>query len=75
MSKIKSKETKLEKDFRKSLWKAGIRYRKNSSKHFGKPDIVIASKKSLFLLIVASGTDAKGTAGYQKIITATGLIK
>ncbi len=44
MAKIKSKETKLEKDFRKLLWKDGFRYRKNSSKHFGKPDIVVASK-------------------------------
>lgn len=50
MSKIKSKETKLEKDFRKLLWKEGIRYRKNSSKHFGKPDIVIASKKIVIFI-------------------------
>ena len=50
MSKIKSKETKLEKDFRKLLWKEGIRYRKNSSKHFGKPDIVVASKKLVIFI-------------------------
>ena len=45
MSKIKSKETKLEKSVRKVLSEKGIKYRKNSSKHFGKPDIVIASKE------------------------------
>lgn len=50
MSKIKSKETKLERDFRKILWKEGIRYRKNSPKHFGKPDIVIASKKIVIFI-------------------------
>jgi DNA mismatch endonuclease (patch repair protein) len=45
MGKIKSKETKLEINFRKILWGAGVRYRKNSSKHIGKPDVVVASKK------------------------------
>jgi len=50
MSKIKSKETKIEKDFRKLLWKEGVRYRKNSSRHFGKPDIVIASKKIVIFI-------------------------
>ena len=50
MGKIKSKETKLEKDFRKLLWKEGIKYRKNSSKHFGKPDIVITSKKLVIFI-------------------------
>ncbi len=50
MSKIKNKETKIEKDFRKILWKKGIRYRKNSSKHFGKPDIVITSKKTAIFI-------------------------
>jgi len=50
MGKIKSKETNLEKDFRKLLWKEGIKYRKNSSKHFGKPDIIIASKKIVIFI-------------------------
>ncbi|MDD5625867.1 MAG: very short patch repair endonuclease [Patescibacteria group bacterium] len=45
MSKIKSKDTKLEKSVRKILSGKGIKYRKNSSKYFGKPDIIIASKK------------------------------
>lgn len=50
MGKIKSKETKLEKDFRKILWREGVRYRKNSSGYFGKPDIVIASKKLVIFI-------------------------
>ena len=29
MSKVKSKNTKIEVDFRKTIWKAGFRYRKN----------------------------------------------
>jgi len=50
MSKIKSVETKLEKGVRKILSEKGIKYRKNSSKHFGKPDIVIASKKMVIFI-------------------------
>lgn len=50
MGKIKSKETKLEKSVWKILTEQGIRYRKNSSKHFGKPDIVIASKKLVIFI-------------------------
>jgi len=50
MGKIKSKETKLEKSVWKILSEHGIRYRKNSAKHFGKPDIVIASKKLVIFI-------------------------
>lgn len=45
MSKIKSKDTKLEISLRKKLWNAGIRYRKNPSGYFGKPDLVIKKYK------------------------------
>lgn len=45
MGKVKSKETKLEKRVRKILSERGIKYRKNSSKYFGKPDIIIAPQK------------------------------
>lgn len=41
MSAVKSKETKLEIVFRKAIWNAGFRYRKNCSNYFGKPDIVL----------------------------------
>ena len=50
MSSIKSKETKLEKSVRKNLSGEGVKYRKNSLKHFGKPDIVIASKKIVLFI-------------------------
>ncbi len=45
MGKIRSKETKLEKSVRKILSEKGIKYRKNSAKYFGKPDIVMAPKR------------------------------
>jgi DNA mismatch endonuclease (patch repair protein) len=45
MGKIRSKETKIEIDFRKLLSKKGLKYRKNSNKYFGKPDIVFPLKK------------------------------
>ena len=35
MSKVRSKDSKIEIEFRKKLWKAGYRYRKNS-KAFGR---------------------------------------
>ncbi len=46
MSHVKSKDSKIEILFRKELWKAGFRYRKNSSKYFGKPDIVLPKYKT-----------------------------
>lgn len=40
MSRIRSRETKFEKDIRKALWAREIRgYRKNWKKAIGKPDI------------------------------------
>lgn len=41
MSKIKSKNTKLEEYIRKRLFEKGYRYRKNCSSVFGHPDIWI----------------------------------
>jgi DNA mismatch endonuclease (patch repair protein) len=41
MSRIRSSNTKIEKDFRKVLWSEGIRYRKNYNQLPGKPDIAI----------------------------------
>ena len=52
MSAVKSKETKIEIAFSKSLWKSGLRYRKNPTKYFGKPDIVL--KKLGKLVIIKS---------------------
>ena len=41
MSRVKSRDSKIEVSFRKELWKHGFRYRKNSQRYFGKPDIVL----------------------------------
>lgn len=45
MSRIKSKDTKIEVMLRKALWKKGYRYRKNARNLPGKPDIVLAKHK------------------------------
>lgn len=50
MSRIRSKGTTLEIKFRKSLWKLGLRYRKNSPEYFGKPDLIFISKKTAIFL-------------------------
>ena len=50
MSRVKSKDSEIEKLFRKVLWKAGFRYRKNSSKYFGKPDIVLPKYKAVIFV-------------------------
>lgn len=52
MSKIKGKNTKPEKIFRKALWKEGIRYRLNQKSLPGRPDI---SNKSLKFTIFIDG--------------------
>jgi len=45
MASIKSKDTSIEIIFRKALWKAGFRYRKNYKKLPGKPDIALTKHK------------------------------
>lgn len=45
MSANKSKGTKLELLFGKLLWNAGVRYRKNDNKIFGKPDFTLRGQK------------------------------
>ena len=47
MSKIRSKETKLETEFRKALWAMGYRYRKNALGWFGKPDLLLKKRKTV----------------------------
>lgn len=41
MKQIQNKDSKIELLLRKELWKRGIRYRKNVSDIFGKPDLAI----------------------------------
>lgn len=45
MKAVKSKNTKIEVMLRKELWHRGLRYQKNSTKVFGKPDIVFLGKR------------------------------
>ena len=45
MSKIKSKDGKVERVIAKRLWRDGIHYRKNYSKLPGSPDIAITKYK------------------------------
>ena len=45
MQAVKNKDSQIELLLRKELWRRGIRYRKNSTKIFGKPDIVFIGKK------------------------------
>ncbi len=50
MRAVKSRETKIEVDFRKALWREGVRYRKNVKTRLGKPDIVVnKSKVAIFV--------------------------
>lgn len=44
MQAVKNKDSKIELLLRKELWARGLRYRKNSSKIFGHPDIVVKAK-------------------------------
>ncbi|MBF8249577.1 MAG: mismatch endonuclease Vsr [Candidatus Levybacteria bacterium] len=50
MSHVKSKDSGIEMIFRKELWKNGFRYRKNSPKYFGKPDIVLKKYKAVIFI-------------------------
>jgi len=46
MSRVKSKNTKVESIFRRYIWNKGIKgYRINSNKVFGKPDLYFSSRK------------------------------
>lgn len=45
MQAVKDKDSKIEIMLRKELWSRGLRYQKNSSKVYGKPDIVFIGKK------------------------------
>lgn len=45
MQAVKNKDSQIELMLRKELWSRGLRYRKNSNKVFGHPDIVFIGKK------------------------------
>lgn len=50
MSKVRSKDSKIEIIFRKALWKEGFRYRKNCKNYFGKPDLVLKKFKTVIFI-------------------------
>ncbi len=50
MSRIKSRDSKIETLFRKELWRLGFRYLKNSGKYFGKPDIGLKKHKAVIFI-------------------------
>lgn len=45
MKQVKNKNTKIEITLRKELWNRGLRYQKNVTNIFGKPDLVFKGKK------------------------------
>ena len=45
MQAVKNKDSQIELMLRKELWSRGLRYRKNSNKVFGHPDVVFIGKK------------------------------
>ncbi|MGB5499177.1 MAG: very short patch repair endonuclease [Maribacter sp.] len=50
MGKIRGKNTKPELAFRKALWAAGYRYRIDSKKLIGRPDIVLNKYKTIVFI-------------------------
>ena len=50
MFRVKNRDSELEVKFRKKLWHAGFRYSKNSTKYFGKPDIVLLKYKTVIFI-------------------------
>lgn len=46
MQAVKNTDSKIEVMLRKELWNRGLRYQKNSTKVYGKPDIVFNRQKS-----------------------------
>lgn len=50
MSSIRGKNTKLEQSVSKAIWRKGIRFRKNVTCLFGKPDIAIKKYKIVIFI-------------------------
>ena len=50
MSKVRCKDSKIEIEFRKKIWNAGFRYRKNAKNYFGKPDMVLPKYKTVIFV-------------------------
>ncbi len=63
MSRVKSKNTSIEKSLGKALWAAGLRYRKHHKKLVGTPDFVLPKYK------IAIFCDSAFWHGYKKMRT------
>jgi len=50
MRKVRASDTTPEMKFRKALWAKGLRYKPNSAKLPGKPDIVLAAHKTIVFI-------------------------
>ncbi len=50
MRKVRGSDTTPEMKFRKALWARGLRYKPNSTKLPGKPDIVLAAHKTIIFI-------------------------
>lgn len=50
MSRVRDKDSRIEIVFRRALWKKGFRYSKNSTKYFGKPDLVLKKYKTVIFI-------------------------
>jgi len=50
MRAVKSRDSKIELEFRRVLWRHGFRYRKNAKNYFGKPDIVLKKYKTVIFI-------------------------
>ena len=50
MSRVRCRDSRIEVKFRKELHKQGFRYRKNSLKYFGTPDLVLPKHKTVIFI-------------------------
>ena len=50
MRKVRASDTTPEMKFRKALWAKGLRYKPNSAKLPGKPDVVLAAHKTIIFI-------------------------
>lgn len=50
MRSVRGKDSKIEIAFRKILWQAGYRYRKNVDDYFGKPDLVLKKYRTVIFV-------------------------
>ena len=69
MSRVKSKNTSVEKMFGKALWATGLRYRKHYKKLIGTPDFVLPKYK------IAIFCDSAFWHGYKKMKTKRHVFK